>query len=47
MSVVYRLVQPASATNGAGGPMNPCSGIGKEGKRGKGREMSLKTKQRQ
>jgi len=34
-------------TNGAGGPMDPHPGKGKEGKGEKGREIGLKTKQQQ
>jgi len=47
MSMVYRLVQPGSVTNGAEGPTNQCPGKWKMGKRGKGREMGLKAKQGQ
>ena len=47
MSMVYRLARPSSMTNGAGGPMDPHPGKGKEGKGEKGREIGLKTKQQQ
>ena len=47
VSVVYGPVWPSSVTNGAGGPMDPCSRKGGRGKRGKGREMGLKAKQQQ
>jgi len=45
MSMVLGLVLPSSTTSEVGGPMDSCPRKGGRQKRGKGREMSLKTKQ--
>ena len=45
--MVYGFVLPGSMTGGVGRSMDPHSGKGKKGKRGKGREMGLRTKQKQ
>ena len=40
--MIYGLLQPGSMTRGVRGPMDPCPGEGKNG-----RKMGLRTKQRQ
>jgi len=46
MSITYGLFWPSSMTNGVKGPTDSLPGKGKRiGKRGKDREMGLKTEQ--